>query len=765
MKAVFPDLAPSCAFSVFIDDTLCDLQEPLHALVSKGFLELTVDWNSFRPLAATKISITTHGHEPGSLNFADLIKGSDCTERWIRSPFRVKPVVLKVPFDMTLSELANAFVSHTQLNCTMIVQAGARVLDPLTSFQDIETQEVVSFRMTGLPGGVKGGGDVKARLRKCLAEHGVPASELDERLAGFLSKCAVEELLPLPGDEGELWDLLKRRADEKHVRLVQHAELRAFRKSEKGIKPPSRAKGQGKNGGKTAGKVGDRFVRAEDVVVNPKHFWAGDRNVEILPVSRFAPDMEGLTVVGAKQAQKFADVDSMSTSPLAMLVIDKDLSAYSEILTVPAHDRAGSPVVVKAALVQCGGETIVFKPAILSVDVSTIDATTVEFIISRDLVANWADAASPLNYLGTHVPALRGNALLATWSIKTFDGSRKVVSFQKATEYHGFFKVNNSILEAILARSGKAGVFFSPKTPEKRFDPKYPVVPLPSLKFQEVVAKCNNCEKALGITRSGEHFGIRCRRSDLVIVRQFLFPETTFVDAGDIQDGMDLFVLRKLPVQVGKDELTQALAKSGWDAAAIRPQGDNNWLLGSRTPPPSSHICLNQTLVIIEPLRKDGVPTSTISVVASEHMVQTVVEPSGNAVTTSTTRIQEVRQELQAQLQAEMDQRLACAQEKIEGWQAALEKYQVENDKSRKEVACELAGLKEEQAFVRAKIGDVESCVQNQASGIVSEVSALMQQMQQNLQQSFTSKFTDLEAKMEGDSKRAKLDPFATKSG
>ena len=759
VKGLFPELTVTCPFSI------CNANGPLahdmsiQELVQSGCFEIHVDWGCLRPLAVTWIFLSQDTSEPGSLGFSQQLQGLDLRPRWIRSPFRSKPVVLELPDSLPLLVLANGFVCHSQMTCSITVHAGSRVLDPSSVLGDVSVDEVISFKIGALPGGGKGSNqDSRGRIKKCLQDRGVPSAEADARVAQLLNKVSLDSLLPLPSHDEALWDVLKEAANECKFRLVQHAELRAFNKGKRSQKPPSKNSGRMRAHGFK--NEPSKVIKAEDVVLNPKHFWDGTDNVEVLALSRFGPDLSGVVVVNCQQAAKYEDVQSMSTEALAMLIVDRDLSRFSNLITVPAHDKGGTPVVVTAALIQCGDRDVEFRPSVPSL-VDTIEATVVEFSIIKDMVPQWADVAAPLNYLGTHVPALRGNALLSTWAIKPFNAARQACQFREAVQFHGFFKVNDSILEAILSRSGKAGIFMAPKTSDKKYDPRFPVVPLPAVPFAEVVNRASQAEVALGIAKFPEHFGVRCRKADLPKLRQILLPESTFVDASEVTDDMAMFILRRVPVQVGKNELTLALSKAGWEAVAIRPQGDANWLLGSKFAPPCSHLCINNALTIVEPVRRDG--TSTISVIASEHSVSTETKPGGSAVVTSTTRIQEVRAELQAEVSNVVDQKLAGAFQQIASLQGELAKIRVENQATAKEQAVEIAAMKDEQAFVKAKMGDIEASVSQQSSTILTQMQSMMNAMQSNLQNGLEQA---IDAKLEGDSKRTKLreDGFASKS-
>ena len=60
------------------------------------------------------------------------------------------------------------------------------------------------------------------------------------------------------------------------------------------------------------------------------------------------------------------------------------------------------------------------------------------------------------------MPALRGNNLLAVWSVKAWM-ENIVVHHNQADHWHGYFRVADHLLPQVLVRSGAAGILSTPK--------------------------------------------------------------------------------------------------------------------------------------------------------------------------------------------------------------------------------------------------------------------------------------------------------------
>ena len=305
-----------------------------------------------------------------------------------------------------------------------------------------------------------------------------------------------------------------------------------------------------------------------------------------------------------------------------------------------------------------------------------------------------------------------------------------------------------------LSRSGSSGIFFNPRSENRKHDPRFVSIPMPAKDLSEVVSKAGMCALAVGVTKHGEGFGIRCRRENATTVRAQVLPESAFVETASFEADESLYVARNVP-QVSRDELTAALRKTGWEANAIKPQGMNRWLLASKDAPPASHLVLNESIVIVEPLHKksDVVP---ITFTAREFKVDTTMDPNSQVVSTST-RFAEIRAQVEAQLSQTMDAKLQQANSRIEELSNTLQMVQSQAAASNSKISAEVIQLKEEQQFTRQKITEVESSVAAGNQTLISQMQAMMAKMQTDIIQSIAD--PDKRQK-----KEEKHDAFSTKS-
>ena len=294
---------------------------------------------------------------------------------------------------------------------------------------------------------------------------------------------------------------------------------------------------------------------------------------------------------------------------------------------------------------------------------------------------------------------------------------------------------------------------------------------VPNHTLSEVQAQAENCANALGVTRVGDKFAIRCRREHQDSVRAALLPESAFVGTPQVEDDQQIFILKNMCNQFNKDELTAALKRSGWNAVALRPQGFNRWLIAAKDTPAGNHLVINGSIVIVEPLHrpKEVVP---ITMVAREISINTTTDANNQITSVSTTsRIAEVRAEIEAQISEVVDQKLANAHAKIAELSQALEVSRHQAEAQNQAIAADISAFKEEQAFTRQKIHEVESSVAASSQTMIQQMQGLFSQMQQSLETTISNKLTVREMDTNEKDKRqrthddtSKVDPFANRS-
>eukprot|EP00438_Fugacium_kawagutii_P024654 Skav213933 [mRNA] locus=scaffold2679:136302:137192:+ [translate_table: standard] len=273
--------------------------------------------------------------------------------------------------------------------------------------------------------------------------------------------------------------------------------------------------------------------------------------------------------------------------------------------------------------------------------------------------------------------------------------------------------------------------------------------------------------KALGIVKVRDQFAIRCKRENAQMMRALLLPEAAYVATDHFSSDECLWTLKNVPVEIGKTGLQQALTQSEWDAHPVRAQGPDRWLVASKQPPPCRHLCINNAFVMVEQTKRPNEAPS-LTMVAKQVKIETVVNtaPSGEMQVATTSRYQEMKAEMSEQF----EQKLAEANNRIEQMSTVLNRVQ----SMHQDAQVEIAQLREEQAFARQKIQEVESSVVQSGQAVIKTMQDMFTQMQTNLETSMKSNIEssmkqmhvhpmDPEKRARTDGEMSKVDPFSTK--
>eukprot|EP00438_Fugacium_kawagutii_P007540 Skav228223 [mRNA] locus=scaffold43:266609:271135:+ [translate_table: standard] len=757
VQMLFPDLVASVSWTAHTKDRVLNTQELMNVVES-----FTVQWETLRPMAPTNVE-TAHLGTPIDTSGNQVCYALGGVRLSIRSPLKVRPSDMWCPLHQTLAQIGASFLQQTQANVSMLCEAGARIMDPCTKISHVNTNDVISFRICPLLGGGKHD-SLKTKLKGMLTARGVPEDAVSERVNSLLAKVPIDHIAKYKDNsDSEFWTKLKDDASDAKFRLITPGELKQFQVKQRKTK----GEGTGSSNTAKAPKTKKANVDFGAIQVDMSHFKADDEPVCQLELSRFGPDQAGLSVVPCQDAARFVNQVVKSCDPLALLIVGDGAKQYGSTFSLPAHLPSGEPVIVQATLKQFGDIPVEFVLKLPAVQVEQLESTVIEFNIQKEFASAWADTTQPLNYLGVHIPALRGSNLLAAWSIKSFAGS-KPAQHSQASHWHGYLRIADHLLSQVLQRSGAAGIFLVPKTNDRKRDPRFVAFQIASKGLAEAMQKAESFPQALGIVRMGEAFGIRCRRDDASTLRSQLSPESAYVEHVAAAEGDHMFILRNVP-QVSRDELTGALVKMGWNAQALRSQGVNKWLVASPVEPQTTHFIVNNNIVVIEKLNKKS-GNGDIHLVASEVKVSTVIDPQQGVVSMSTTsRFAEIRAQVEEQISAAVEHKLAQANARIEDLAANLHKVQEQAGAAQAKLANDVNMVREEQGFTRTKLTEMEGSIASSNQAVLAQMksmSTMFMQMQESMQQLVQAgnnrdePFDPEKRPRVGDV--AKADPFAT---
>ena len=136
--------------------------------------------------------------------------------------------------------------------------------------------------------------------------------------------------------------------------------------------------------------------------------------------------------------------------------------------------------------------------------------------------------------------------------------------------------------------------------------------------------------------------------------------------------------------------------------------------------------------------------------VAKEVSVATTIDQqSGQMQVTTTSRVAEVRAELQASVEHIVEERMRGVNDRIHQLTNALEVAQQSSLNFQRETSEEVTNIKQSQQAVELKIQSVEQSVSQSSVEILTQMQKMMATMQNSMQTSFQSAITDLRKDIE----------------
>lgn len=671
-------------------------------------------------------------------------------QRWIKNPFSNRAQVSDIPDCWTLCELAASFFVPTTSMQTILCIVNGSTADPRTFLKDIDCQHVIAIRTCALPGGAKKN-ELKSTLRKLLVSHGVPDSAVDERIETIITGIGAEKLRSHESEDVEqLWNTLKQLASEKHIRLISATELKNFQK----LKRTNSKVGVDASSSKPKGgeRTSFRMPPLEDLIFSAKHFVAVDDEVQIIPASRFGPDATGITIMSVQEAAKHVSSGCMSMEPLAILAVGNNVESLGQKIMVPAHSKAGDPLLVPCVLLQHGEVPIEFCAETPAAVTETIDTITLEFTIKRSMTSQWEATSTPLHFLGVQCPELRAaGRVLSTWSIRSYR-ERKPVSFTEAQHWHGYIRLDAVGIESVLKRSGQNGIFFTPRGSDRKPDARFAVIAMPGKSVDAIKESLSNIGDGLGVAVLGSNFkdfGIRCRREHQDAIRQQIFPETLRVDAASVDDDDQLYIIRHLSAQFSRESMDSALKEVKWEAKAVRPIGADAWLVASTSKPPAEHLCINGSLSVVIPKKGNRTP---VILTRTQTMTRVDGAQDGTLSVTRHSRVDEMKADLGLQLETLVDAKMRDANCKLQHLTTALEETRNQLQMCQAHNQKEIEQVRMTQAQTTQKVGDLEVALQNNANSILMQMKDMLTgfhndntQQVQGLQKSLNNQFQDMQ--------------------
>ena len=608
--------------------------------------------------------------------------GPGLFRRWIRSPFKVQATEMDLQGDMTLLTLGSSFFTKVTSPQTLLVTLNGRTVDPCLTIRETSSEVTIAFRCCPLPGGAKN--DLAGTISQALQTRGVPAEAVDARTKSVLATIPQDQLRShIKEPEVTFWASLKRLASEHKIRLVTTQELKAFQKGQRTDKkspvaddPPSKGKGKGANGNQSKGKgKGAAQSRPQlDLAhkLETQYLQAeGVKPIPVLPKVDFGVDQVGVTLMTEKEANAFFPIKSLSTGPLAILALCETDSMTSDIVMLPAVNKAGEPILLPVTIHNFGDVPVKFHPGDKNANATAVETQVVEVTIRRALVEDWSKVRDGLQYLASANPALKGGSVIAHWSFKSYNSNKKPAAFDQASYVHGYFRCKADCIDDVLKSSGKHGIFTVPRDESRRPDPAFAIIPA-SEKLEHMLIQAQKHVTTLGVVEVNGSYAYRTRRENLQTLRRALMPNSVWSEEGQPRAGDEMYVLKHVAIATGAPQLSKALQQLGWDAVGIRPIGQTTWSVAAAHPPPSPHLLINGQFTIAVPARENKKGPEVFRTLASfrpgvaiSAVPTTIADDDMGTNSNQQSRFHELKQDLRDQINQLVEKKFQETQEQV----------------------------------------------------------------------------------------------------
>ena len=277
------------------------------------------------------------------------------------------------------------------------------------------------------------------------------------------------------------------------------------------------------------------FIRAENFSIATKSFAYGDgSDAPFVPCT--SAIREGVMLANADCVGDIVRALASKPKAFAICVVGAECPGFDtscQAIHVPALDKQGAQVIIKACLHQFGtepirlrttsGDDVAVQPSCLS----AVTAWKCEMKAETWTLLLGAPAKTCAQVLCI-TPA--DHYSTSPWG-RTFRNENKTCEPEEAQSFQFHCRIKSSALELLMKHSGQEGVYLTPKSETlNRADEKYSVIWQPESTFEQVREFAASLDVQLGIARSTTgslHYGVRVHSDHFAQVFTKAFPHKT----------------------------------------------------------------------------------------------------------------------------------------------------------------------------------------------------------------------------------------------
>ena len=495
-----------------------------------------------------------------------------------------------------------------------------------------EPSPTMQWSLTGF-----GPEDSQVALAKLLADKGVPAEKLDQRVRD-VQACLGQTIVNQSLRARNPWAALKSAANAPGIRLRLLTQDEQEQYIQSRAKTKHGANISGKKKIQNRGQAPNNALTLDPVLlkINPDHFQdEKGKPIQQIQYSEVEAGGRGLAICSIQMAQPFLeDPKHISQDALGLLLTEAppdEVSAKIGIVKMkfPAtYVATQESILVMGGLLQLGDLSITRKhegpnPA----PVITKTAVLKLQIFREQFPTTWEDfVQAPLKHIIRALPALTlcdgincgsecprshqaleeevEQVIMEVWSRNFFREQGGKSTPDKADIYQVYIRVPSSSLHGILDYN-VPGCYIEPRQDGLQgTHPDYGVIWLPRATFQSAQHACRTCPQALSIVRFCDRYGVRIAIKDEEKAWSLLRPQEKYQNLRITE----VHEISPIPHGTTRAQVQEVLNAWGWKSKPLQMgRGKKEysvWRVGADGPPPARVLRGFNSDILINPIKQ-----------------------------------------------------------------------------------------------------------------------------------------------------------------